>query len=86
VPTEELERILQSGDERRKRFLFEKISLNSSNYLSDLQLLDRHQLYTMLTEMKVPAFNRDYVLRRKNIAEVFFFDLPLHIKELQWNP
>ena len=86
MTADELERILQGEDDRRKRFVFEKILLNSSNYLRDLQLFDRRQLYRMLTEMKVPEFNRDYILRRKNIAEVFFFDLPLHIKELQWNP
>ena len=88
ISKEDITRILSgcdSGDDfRKKKQLFERILLNSSRYLLDLQLFDRDELYTLLEEYRVPEFNRDYVFRRKNIAEVFFFDKELQMGELQW--
>ena len=81
---EEIEQILSGDGPRLKRQLFEKILLNSSHYLLDLQLFDREELGVFLEEFRPPAFNYDYAFRRKNIAEVFFFDKELKINELKW--
>ena len=76
--------ILDQDDFRRKKFLFRKILLNSTNLLVDMKLFKKDELKIMLEEFKVPRYNHDYIFRRKNIVEVYFFDKPLLIKELQW--
>lgn len=84
ISTEEIGRIITGGDHRRKSQLFERILLNSSHYLLDLQLFDRDDLQLLLEEYQPPKFNNEHAFRRKNIAEVFFFDKELKIGELQW--
>jgi len=84
IAEEEIERILYGDDYRRKKQLFEKVLLNSSHYLLDLQLFDREELRLLLEEYRPPDFNYDHASRRKNIAEVFFFDKELKISELKW--
>ena len=84
ISTEEIERIVSGDDHRKKSQLFEKILLNSSHYLLDLQLFDRDDLRLLLEEYQPPEFNNEHAFRRKNIAEVFFFDKKLQIRELQW--
>jgi len=81
---EEIERIIAGDDHRRKKQLFEKILLNSSHYLLDLQLFDLEEFRLLLEEFQPPDFNYDHAFRRKNIAEVFFFDKELKISELKW--
>lgn len=60
------------------------VLLNSSRYLLDLQLFDRDELDALVEEYRLPEFNRDFVFRRKNIVEVFFFDKELKIGDLKW--
>jgi len=84
ISTEEIKRILTGGDHRRKKQLFERILLNSPRYLLDLQLFDRDDLRLLLEAYQPPEFNNEHAFRRKNIAEVFFFDKKLQIGELQW--
>ena len=81
----EIETILTGSDFRRKKFLFEKILLNSMNLLQDLSLFPRDELALLLQQFKIPRFNSDCAFRRKNIAEVYFFDKPLQVEELKWN-
>ena len=81
---EDIRNILSGSDLRSKAFLFEKILANSTRLLSDLQLFDKNTLKTMLENYKPGQFNHDYLFRRKNIAQVFFFDKPLLIDELKW--
>ena len=64
--------------------LFEKILLNSTSLLKDLMLFDRNQLKILLENYKLPKFNAEYAFRRKNMADVFFFDKPLLVDELKW--
>jgi hypothetical protein len=84
ISDDDIRETLNSDDNRKKRQLFERILLNSSRYLLDLHLFDRENLYGMLGEYQVPKFNHYFAFRRKNIAEVFFFDKELKVEELKW--
>lgn len=81
---EELQHISAGEDLRMKKQLFERILLNSSHYLLDLQLFNREDLRLLIEGYQVPEFNHDHAFRRKNIAEVFFLDKELKIGELKW--
>jgi hypothetical protein len=81
---EEIEQILSGSNQRDKKHVFEKILLNSSHYLLDLRLFSPTDLHTFLEDYSPPSFNYDHAFRRKNLAEVFFFDKKLEIRELQW--
>jgi len=81
---EDLRQIPLGSDARMKAFLMEKILLNSSHYLRDLQIFPLQELQQLLADFRVPHFNYDYAFRRKNIVEVFYFHQPLLVKELQW--
>ncbi len=84
ITAEEIQRIIHGDDLRKKKQLFEKILLNSSHYLLDLQLFSREDLHLLLEEYQLPEFNYHHAFRRKNIAEVFFLDKELKIGELEW--
>ncbi len=84
ISPEDIRNILSGSDHRSRTFLFEKILANSTKLLLDLQLFDKNTLKTMLENYKTGQFNHDYLFRRKNIAQVFFFDKPLLIDELKW--
>lgn len=84
ISEEDIQRILCGSDYRSKAFLFEKLLLNSTKLLRDLKLFAREDLRVLLENFEVPQFNREYVFRRKNIAEAYFFDKPLQIEELKW--
>jgi len=84
IDEEDFFQALKEGEHPKKRYLFEKILLNSTKVLLDLQLFDRKELKTLLEEYSPPEFNHDYAFRRKNIAEYYFFDKPLEIDELKW--
>ncbi len=81
-----IENILRGDDWRKKTFLFEKILANSSKLYVDLSIFPRDDLKKLLDEYIVPNYNREFLLKRKNIAEILFFDKPCVIKELQWIP
>jgi len=49
-----------------------------------LEIFDRQRLETLLENYQVPRFNGEFAFRRKNMAEVYFFDKPLLIDELKW--
>ena len=82
---EEIERLLKSSDQREKQFIFEKILLNSHEPFNDMALFDKEDLQKMLESYALPAFNRQYIQRRKNIMEYYFFNTPLEINELKWS-
>lgn len=81
---EELIRMALDGDDKERRFLFQKILLNSTSLFNDLKIFKIDDLRVLLENYKVPKFNHDYIFRRKNLAEVYFFDKPLLIDELKW--
>lgn len=84
ISAKDIEDILYSDDKRQKAFLFNKILLNSTQMLIDLQIFSIDEIRTFLDEYKVPRFNHNYIFRRKNIAEVYFLDKLLEIDELKW--
>ena len=81
---ENIENILNSANIRDKSILFEKILSNSTQLLQNLNLFKLDELKSLLENYKVPRFNGDYLLRRKNIVEYFYFDKPLVSEELKW--
>lgn len=84
ITPEDIEEIMLGSDFRMKFFLFEKILSNSSKLLVDLSAFRREELQIMLERYTPPKHNHEYLMKRKNIAEVYFFDKPLTIEELQW--
>lgn len=76
---------MSKGEMRSRRFLFEKILMNSTNLLQDLEIFDRETLKQLLDQYVVPGFNADFLFRRKNIIENYFFDQPVEIEELKWS-
>ena len=84
ISNDDIDEIITGSNFRDKAFLFEKILLNSTNLLRDLKIFKTEDLMPLVEAFKVPKFNYDYIFRRKNIVEVFFFGRPLRIDELKW--
>ncbi len=84
ISEEGIAEIFLSGNKQKEKYLFEKILLNSTNLLLDLKLFKKNRLKILMKEFKVPVFNYDYIFRRKNIVEVYFFNAPLLVEELKW--
>ncbi len=80
----DIDNIADSSDIAKKRLLFEKILLNSTQMFQDLLLFKNDELKVLLTNFNVPRFNKEYIAKRKNMVEVYFFDKPLTIDELRW--
>ena len=80
----DIEEMASGYDMKKKRFLFDKILLNSTTLFNDLKIFSKEDLAILITEYRVPTFNYDYVFRRHNIAEVYFLDKPLLVDELKW--
>ncbi len=81
---EEILALANSENIRKKKYLFEKILLNSTEMLQDLEIFKKDDLKILIAEFKVSNFNYDYIFRRKNIAEVYFLDKELLVDELRW--
>ena len=84
ISVSDIESIINAYDYKKKLFLFENILLNSTNLFKDLSIFKREDLRILLEQYRVPDFNRDYIFKRKNMAEAFFFDKPLEVRELKW--
>ena len=80
----DIDEIIQVSDVVKKTLLFEKILLNSTHTFQDLLLFKKDELKVLLENFNVPRFNKEYIARRKNMVEVYFFDAPLTIDELRW--
>jgi len=81
---DEILAMAKGNDPHKRSFLFQKILRNSTALFEDLKIFDKATLKALLENYKVPTFNQDYIFRRKNLAEVYFFDKPLLIDELKW--
>ena len=81
---EEISALASSENIKERSFLFQKILLNSTSLFNDLKIFKKHILQELLENYKVPTFNHDYIFRRKNLSEVYFFDKPLLVDELKW--
>jgi hypothetical protein len=84
VSNKDIDAMLVNEEFEQKAFLFDKMLCNSTKLFKDLDLFEKKDLKKLLQEYQVPKFNQAYLLRRKNLAEVYFFDCPLQIDELQW--
>ena len=84
ISRKDIEDILNGSDIPSRKLLFNKILVNSTMLLLDLQLFNKEDISKMLEVFIVPRFNGEYLARRKNIAEVYFLDKPLEIDELKW--
>ncbi len=84
IDAKEIDAILLHSDMIQKTFLFEKILLNSTQMLADMQIFEKGDLEILIENFKVPKFNAEYIFKRKNMAEVYFLDKPLEIDELKW--
>lgn len=84
IQEDDIREMVAGADRRAQAFLFEKILLNSTKLLFDLELFEMDLLKELLENFTVPRFNHEYMYRRKNIAEAYFFDKPLEIEELKW--
>ncbi|NOY22487.1 MAG: hypothetical protein GXO70_03100 [Acidobacteria bacterium] len=84
ISNNEIDEMINGSDFRSKAFLFEKLLLNSTKLLRDLQIFKRDDLKRLLENFKVPQFNYDYIFRRRNLVGVYFFNEPLLIDELKW--
>jgi len=81
---QDIDTIINGVNIDKKKFLFEKILLNSTNLLNDLAIFKQNDLIILIENYQVPKFNYEYNFRRKNSAEVYFLDKPLLIDELKW--
>ncbi|GAB1431727.1 hypothetical protein MASR2M29_03520 [Spirochaetota bacterium] len=84
VKEADIKNILLGDDEAKKSMLFEKILLNSRALFKDLEVFDKAELAYLLENYKAPKQKEIYALRRKNIAEAWFFDKPLLTGDYQW--
>ena len=80
----DIKKMARGSDFRKKQFIFDKILLNSTKMLNDLNIFDTKELKELLSRTEVPQFNNAHVLRRKNLVEVYFFNADLLISELKW--
>ena len=81
---EDIDSLAHSDNFKEKQFLFEKILLNSTQFLFTLEVFERKDVRELIEAFKVPSFNHDFIFRRKNMAEVHFLAKPLLIDELKW--
>ncbi len=84
ISKEEILSAIKGKNKREKQFVFEKILLNSTKMFMDLKYFAKDELEDLLSNFEIPKFNNKYILRRKNLAEVYFFDKELLIDELKW--
>lgn len=80
----EILQLATSDNIRERNFLFQKILLNSTNMFSDLKIFNIDILSELLESYEVPKFNYHYTFKRKNMAEIYFFDKPVLVNELKW--
>ncbi len=84
ISSKEIVDIANGNDSRKKSYLFEKILLNSTKLFIDLKIFGKDELRVLVKNFEIPRFNHEYAFRRKNMAEVYFFNKPLLIDELKW--
>lgn len=76
--------LAKSHNIKEQQFLFGKILINSTHLLNDIEIFDKKDLEHLLMEYTAPTFNHNYIARRKNMIEYYFFDKPLLVNELKW--
>ncbi|MBC8345061.1 MAG: hypothetical protein ISR82_04375 [Candidatus Marinimicrobia bacterium] len=84
ISASEFKRIIHGKDTRMKKVILEKILLNSSRVILDFNHFNIEDIKEFLNSFEIPTFNREYVFRRKNLADVYFCNKELLIDELKW--
>ena len=77
-------KIVKDGSFNEKMFLFQKILSNSSEVLRALRIFSKEDLKKLFNKYKVPQFNKDYLKKRRDIAESVLFNKEIHINGLDW--
>ena len=75
---------MTAGEFAEKMFLFQKILSESTNLLQALLLFRKEDLEELFQRYKVPAFKREYLQRRKDVAEAVLFGRQVDIPALRW--
>ncbi|MEA2103779.1 MAG: hypothetical protein U9P79_03950 [Candidatus Cloacimonadota bacterium] len=82
---EQIIKIAKTEDFRMKKFLFEKILLNSHDMIRSLKILfTQEDLIKLVDSFKVPEFNFKYIKHRYLIAKYFITGEKVNIPELEW--
>ena len=84
IGTPEIERLLSEGDERRLKWLFEKIIYNSKNPVKALKIFSEEQLKRLFDGFIIPSYNRDYLKRRFLVLRYIFLGEKAEIRGLAW--
>lgn len=84
MSSEDLLNLVRKGNKEEKRFVFEKILLNSTNLIDDISIFDVDELKELLENYTLPQFNQGHAAKRKNLIEVYYFNKDLIIDELRW--
>ena len=82
---EDIGGIVESGDEREKMWLFEKILYNSRDPLKALTIFKRDQLSRLFKEFVVPEHKRGHIERRFLALKHILLGEKTKIKGLEWN-
>jgi len=75
---------LAVGSIQEKSFLFQKILLNSTMLFNAMKVFIKDDIKYFIDNYTIPKFNYEYIAKRKNMIEVYFFNKPLLIDELKW--
>jgi len=81
---EDIVKIVKSDSFSEKMFLFQKILSNSTNMLKALRIFTKEDLKELLNKYRVPAFNHEFLQKKKEIAEFVFFNKKTEIASLKW--
>lgn len=82
---DQIKEMAESENFKTKKFIFEKILINSHDMISDLKsLFFKDDLKKLVEEYKVPKFNFKYINKRYLLAKYFLKGEKVHIEELEW--
>ena len=81
---EKILNIVNKGNKREKIFLLEKIFVNSSNVLCDIEIFPKKDISGFLENYKVPKFNFAFLNRRFKILKFLILKQNVDIPELRW--
>jgi len=74
----------EEGKTKMKKFLFEKILINSDDVINDLKIFKKEDLVYYLKNFKVPKFNHEFINTRYLILKNYFLNEKVNIPILEW--
>ena len=81
---EDIVSLATSKDKQEQIFLFSKILENAKELLKSMKIFDKKDLKRLIESYTLPTFKYEYMARRLNIVEYYFFNKPLTVNELKW--